>query len=85
MGSLFRLTGDTVTPSAGTRVLKASEAAVLLEANAVLDAARERVADMERKAGSSFNAFAIGAKQFVVQEAAEITVSDGFNVSWFTL
>lgn len=34
MGSLFRLTGDTVTPSAGTRVLKASEAAVLLEANA---------------------------------------------------
>ena len=25
MGSLFRLTGDTVTPSAGTRVLKASE------------------------------------------------------------
>lgn len=41
MGSLFRLTGDTVTPSAGTRVLKASEAAVLLEANAVLDAARE--------------------------------------------
>ena len=50
MGSLFRLTGDTVTPSAGTRVLKASEAAVLLEANAVLDAARERVADMERKA-----------------------------------
>ena len=40
MGSVFRLTGDTVTPSAGTRVLKASEAAVLLEANAVLDAAR---------------------------------------------
>ena len=27
MGSLFRLTGDTVTPYAGTRVLKASEAA----------------------------------------------------------
>ena len=54
MGSLFRLTGDTVTPSAGTRVLKASEAAVLLEANAVLDAARERVADMERKAGEAY-------------------------------
>ena len=33
----------------------------------------------------SFNALAIGAKQFVVQEAAEITVSSGFNVSWFTL
>ena len=54
MGSLFRLTRDTVTPSAGTRVLKASEAAVLLEANAVLDAARERVADMERKAGEAY-------------------------------
>ena len=54
MGSLFRLTGDTVTPSAGTRGLKASEAAVLLEANAVLDAARERVADMERKAGEAY-------------------------------
>ena len=54
MGSLFRLTGDTVTPSAGTRVLKASEAAVLLEANAVLDAARERVAAMERKAGEAY-------------------------------
>ena len=33
----------------------------------------------------SFNAFAIGAKQFVVQDAAEIIVSEAFNVSWFTL
>ena len=33
----------------------------------------------------SLRAFAIGAKQFVVQEAAEITVSSGFSVSWFTL
>jgi len=33
----------------------------------------------------SFSAFAIGAKQFVVQEAAEITVSSGFNTSWFVL
>ena len=33
----------------------------------------------------SFNAFAIGARQFVVQEAAEITVSSAVNVSWFTL
>ena len=54
MGSLFGLTGDTVTPSAGTRVLQASESAVLLEANAVLDAARERVADMGRKAGDGY-------------------------------
>ena len=33
----------------------------------------------------SFNAFAIGAKQLVVQEAAEIIVSSGFKVVWFTL
>ena len=33
----------------------------------------------------SFRAFAIGARQFVVQEAAEITVSSAFSVSWFTL
>jgi len=32
-----------------------------------------------------FNASAIGAKQFVVQEAAEIIVSVGFNVLWFVL
>jgi hypothetical protein len=30
-------------------------------------------------------ASAIGARQFVVQEAAEIIVSSGFNVVWFTL
>jgi hypothetical protein len=33
----------------------------------------------------SLRALAIGAKQFVVQEAAEITVSEAFNVLWFTL
>ena len=32
-----------------------------------------------------FNASAIGAKQFVVQEAAEMIVSSAFNVSWFVL
>ena len=54
MGSLFRLTGDTVTPSAGTRVLNDCEAAVLLDAMAVLDAARELVAVLERKAGEAY-------------------------------
>ncbi len=54
MGTLFRLTGDSVCPSAGTRVLKAEDAAALLEANALLDAARERVADMERKAREAY-------------------------------
>ena len=33
----------------------------------------------------SFNAFAIGAKQFVVQEAAEMILSSAVNVVWFTL
>ena len=31
------------------------------------------------------SASAIGAKQFVVQEAAEMIVSEAFNVSWFVL
>jgi hypothetical protein len=34
---------------------------------------------------SLLRALAIGAKQLVVQEAAEITVSLAFKVSWFTL
>ena len=33
----------------------------------------------------SFNALAIGAEQFVVQEAAEIILSSGVSVVWFTL
>ena len=34
---------------------------------------------------ASFNALAIGAKQFVVQEAAEMILSSGVNVVWLTL
>ena len=33
----------------------------------------------------SFRALVIGARQLVVQEAAEITVSAGVRVLWFTL
>ena len=33
----------------------------------------------------SLSAFAIGAKQFVVQEAAEMMVSEAFNVLWLVL
>ena len=36
-------------------------------------------------AARSFRAFAIGARQLVVQEAAEITVSAAVRVLWFTL
>ncbi len=50
MGTLFRLGRDAVTPAAGTRVLKASEASLLLEAQTLLDAARERAAEMDREA-----------------------------------
>ena len=32
-----------------------------------------------------FNASAIGAKQFVVQEAAEMIVSSAVKISWFVL
>lgn len=54
MGTLFRLGRDAVTPAAGTRVLKASEASLLLEAGALLDAARERAAEMDREAQAAY-------------------------------
>lgn len=54
MGTLFRLGRDAVTPAAGTRVLKASEASLLLEAQAILDAARERAAEMDREAQAAY-------------------------------
>lgn len=54
MGTLFRLGRDAVTPAAGTRVLKASEASLLLEAQALLDAARERAAEMDREAQAAY-------------------------------
>ncbi len=54
MGTLFRLGRDAVTPAAGTRVLKASEASLLLKAQALLDAARERAAEMDREAQAAY-------------------------------
>lgn len=54
MGTLFRLGRDAVSPAAGTRVLKASEASLLLEAQAILDAARERAAEMDREAQAAY-------------------------------
>lgn len=54
MGTLFRLGRDAVTPAAGTRVLKASEAFLLLEAQTLLDAARERAAEMDREAQAAY-------------------------------
>ena len=34
---------------------------------------------------ASLRALAIGARQFVVQDAAEMTVSEAFKVLWLTL
>ncbi len=50
MGSLFRLTTDTVLPQAGQRVLKATDAATLHAAQQILDAARERADHIVRDA-----------------------------------
>lgn len=46
MGAVFRLTGNTVMPAPGVRVLRAADYARLVEANDVLAAARERAAAM---------------------------------------
>ncbi len=47
MGTLFRLNTDSITPAAGTKVLKADEYGQLLDANALLAAAREKAAATE--------------------------------------
>ena len=66
MGTLFRLGRDAVTPAAGTRVLKASEASLLLEAQTLLDAARERAAVQEVLGPGEWNVFGgHGANQIV--------------------
>jgi type III secretion protein L len=50
MGTMFRLNNDSIQPAAGTKIIKSSELGQLLEANALLDAAREKAAEMERAA-----------------------------------
>lgn len=54
MGSLFRLTADTVLPQAGARIIKAADTASFLEANALLEAARERANAIIRDAETVF-------------------------------
>lgn len=46
MGTVFRLTGDKVLPAAGQRIIKAGDVALLLEAQDILDQARERAANI---------------------------------------
>ena len=50
MGTLFRLNTDSLQPTAGTKIVKAAELGQLFEASALLDAARQKAADMERAA-----------------------------------
>ncbi len=54
MGCVFRLNRDGVSPVG--RVLRAADVAVLLEANAVLDAARARAEEMNRQAEAAYEA-----------------------------
>ena len=54
MGALFRLSNNAVSPAAGTRVVKSAEAAILLEADQLLYAAKQRVADMEEAARQAY-------------------------------
>lgn len=54
MDSLFRLSADTVLPPVGARIIKAADAARLVEANAILDDARERAAAIVREAERAF-------------------------------
>ena len=50
MGTMFRLNNDSIQPAAGTKLIKSSELGQLLEANALLEAARAKAAEMERAA-----------------------------------
>ena len=50
MGTMFRLNNDSIQPAAGTKLIKSSELGQLFEASALLDAAREKAAEMERAA-----------------------------------
>ena len=54
MGALFRLNNNAVSPAAGTRVIKSAEASILLESGQLLDAAKQRVADMEEAARQAY-------------------------------
>lgn len=54
MGTLFRLNTDPLRPASGTKVIKASEYAQLLEANALLAAARAKAEAIEREAAEAY-------------------------------
>lgn len=54
MGTLFQLTANSLAPAPGTRILKAHEVAVLCEAAAVLEAAKQRAEAMRLQAEEAY-------------------------------
>ena len=54
MGTVFRLTGDAVQPAPGVRILRADEYSRLLEAGALLAAARERAEAIRAEAEHAY-------------------------------
>lgn len=55
MGSMFRLNTGSVHPAAGTKIIKAKDYALLLEANELLAAARDKAANMEKQAEAVYH------------------------------
>ena len=54
MGSMFRLGEDSVRPAAGSKIIKAEEYGLFLEADALLAAARDKSALMQKKAEEAY-------------------------------
>ena len=50
MGTMFRLNDDSIQPAAGTKLIKSADLGQLFEASALLDAAREKAASLEKAA-----------------------------------
>ena len=48
MGTMFRLNDDSIQPAAGTKLIKSADLGQLFEASALLDAAREKAASLEK-------------------------------------
>ena len=63
MGTMFRLTEAAVRPAAGTKIVKAKEYGLYLEADALLAAAREKAAAMEQQAAPVIDAGAYARKK----------------------
>lgn len=50
MGALFRLSNNTISPAAGTKIISADDVALLMKANDILAAANQREREMEERA-----------------------------------